>query len=419
MQIISITGTKGKTTVTRALSYVLHKQKESTLRVDTDGYYINEKQKGTLSESKKLFGLVPTVCPGKYLLAMQKYYPNFTAVLETAIGSSRRGGLGYRRHKVGIFTNVLEDHLGVTKRLQTREDIAKAKNFIFSAIGENGYAIFNADDKLVCSQLRCIPKKRSVTLLPVGFDLRHFDTQTHLEKGGSLITAADGFIILKTKNKNSRLIKIADIPWTFQGNFKPSVYNLMFILAGLHAAVDGHLSKKIIATLKGYRMDNAGGRLTLLENKQGVKILVDFAHEKYSLKEVADLAKKLSQNKTTGVLRLAPDRTDKMLLETGQFIANSFDYIFVYDKIDGIIRKSYISTGLTPSRKKGEISSIFLKGILSKKTDQQARQIIIEEKAIIESARLAEPGDVIVIICGDDHKRTLGYVKKYFKASFV
>jgi len=419
MKIISITGTKGKTTVTRALAYVLHEQKEPTLRVDTDGHYVNEKQKSTLSESKKLFGLVPTVCPGKYLLAMKKYHPVFTAILETAIGSSRRGGLGYRRHAVGIFTNVFEDHLGVTKRLRTRKDIAKAKNFVFSAIGEGGYAIFNADDKLVCSQLHYIPEKRNVTLLPVGLTLCHFNVQSHLEKGGAIITVENRFIVLKTKNKSSSLINIADIPWTFNGYFLPSVYNLMFILAGLYAAKNGRLSKKILTTLKDYRLDNTGGRLTLLKNKRGVKILIDFAHEKYSLKEVADLAKKLSQRKAIGILRLAPDRTDKMLLETGRFIANSFDHIFVYDKIDGIIKNKYVSTGLTPSRKKGEVSSIFLRGILSKKTDSRAKQIIIEEKAIAEAAKLAEPGDVVVIICGDNHIRTLSYVKKYFQASFA
>ena len=93
MKIISITGTKGKTTVTRVLSYVLHRLGENTLRVDTDGHYINELQKSTLTDSKNIFSLVPTVCPGKYLLDMRKYCPSYTAILETAIGSSGKGGL--------------------------------------------------------------------------------------------------------------------------------------------------------------------------------------------------------------------------------------------------------------------------------------------------------------------------------------
>jgi len=98
MKIISITGTKGKTTVTRALSEIIYKSGENVLRVDTDGHYINEKRKSTLEDSKKLFMLVPTVCPGKYLLDVKKYFPDFTAVFETAIGSSGSAGLGYGLH---------------------------------------------------------------------------------------------------------------------------------------------------------------------------------------------------------------------------------------------------------------------------------------------------------------------------------
>lgn len=419
MKIISITGTKGKTTVTRALAYLTHKQGIPTLRVDTDGHYVNEKQRSTLSDGKKLFGLVPTVCPGKYILDMKKYYPDFTAILETAIGSSRRGGLGYRRHKIGIFTNVLEDHLGVTKRLQTREDIAKAKSFIFSAIGDRGYAIFNADDKLVCSQLFCIPEKRKVKLIPIGYNLDCFDTKKHLEEGGRIITVENNYIILKSKIKTRRLLNLKDINWTFQGQFKPSVYNLMLILGGLYAFNEGKLLKKDIETLKSYKLDNHGGRLTLLENKQKVKILVDFAHEKYSLKEVADLGQKVCQNKTIGILRLAPDRTDRMILETGQYLSDCFDHIIVYDKIDGVNKKKYVSTGLTPSRYIGEVSNIFLKGILSKRKKGNAERIIIEENAIKKAAEIAQSGDVVIVICGDDHKKTISYIQKYFQANFV
>lgn len=48
MKIISITGTKGKTTVSRILDHVIHSLGETTLRVDTDGHFINEKQKAPL-----------------------------------------------------------------------------------------------------------------------------------------------------------------------------------------------------------------------------------------------------------------------------------------------------------------------------------------------------------------------------------
>jgi UDP-N-acetylmuramyl tripeptide synthase len=420
MKIIAITGTKGKTTITRALSYVISRQGEKTLRVDTDGYYINEKQRGNLSESLKLFGLVPTVCPGKYLIAMKKSFPDFTAILETALGCSRRAGLGYASHNIGIFSNVLEDHLGSTKRLKKRSDIAKAKQFIFTAVKKNGTLIFNADDKHVCSQLKYIPKSSLVTLLPIGLKFRFFDLKKHLSLGGQAITIKDACVIIKTKEKIKKIINPSEISWTFNGAFQPSLYNLMFILGGIYAYTNNKITKKQLADLKKYKLAKFGGRLTILENKKtNVKIIIDFAHEKYSLVEIGKLAKKLSTRKTIGIVRLAPDRTSKMLFETGQFIANSFDDLIVYDKIDGINRKVYKGHDLIPDRHPGDISKIFLEGILSKKTSGRAEQIIIEESAIKKAATLASSGDIVVVICGKDHKKTIGYVKKYFNASFT
>ena len=419
MKIISITGTKGKTTITRALSYVIHHSGDNVLRVDTDGHYINEKQRSTLIDSKNLFSLVPTVCPGKYLLDVRKQAADFTAVFETAIGCSGGAGLGYGLHQIGIFSNVLEDHLGASKRLRTRLDIAKAKDFIFSKIDVGGTAVFNGDDKLVCSQLNKIPAFRKIQLLPIGFNFKYFDIEKHLQEGGKIITPVDGYIAIKSAKKIERIIKIADIKWTFDGNFKPSVYNLMLIIGGLYAHNKHAVTKDNILALKKYSLDKLGGRLTLFENKNGVKILLDYAHERFSLGEVAKLGKSISKNKTIGVVRLAPDRTDKMLFETGQFIANRYDSLIVYDKIDGVNRKEYKGKKSNINRKTGEVSDIFFKGVLSKKHNGFSERILEEKNAIKKASEIAERGDVVIVICGDDHKKTVSYIKKYFKAYFI
>lgn len=421
MKIISITGTKGKTTVTRALSHIIHALKNTTLRVDTDGYYINEKLKGTIEESKKLFSLVPTVCPGKYLILMKPYFPDFTAIFETALGSSGAPGLGYGLHQIGIFTNVLEDHLGSSARLKRRADLAKAKRFIFSRIDVGGFLIFNADDRYVCSQIKFVPEHRKAKLIPVGLSFSAFDIKKHLKDRGVCFTVADDWVVLKSRKKNVRILKLTDVYWTFNGLFLPSVYNLLFILGGIYAYSNGRIPNKAVVTLKKYRLDQAGGRLTLLKNKSGVKILIDYAHEKYSLREVSKLAKKMTgtDGKTIGVVRLAPDRPDKVIFETGQFISNDFGQLIVYDKIDGVNRKRYVGKKSNIIREAGEVSQIFFKGISSRKKNGLVERIIIEDGAIKKASGLARPGDVVVVICGDDHKKTIASIKKYFRASFA
>ncbi len=417
--IISVTGTKGKTTVVRALSNIIHQLGENTLRVDTDGYYINEVKKGDLSESKKLFSLVPTVCPGKYILAMKRYYPNFSAIFEAAIGSSGTGGLGYGLHQIGIFTNVFEDHLGTSARLKSKLDLAKAKNFIFSRIDSKGYAVFNADDKYVCSQLWSIPKFRNVKLLPVGITFKNFNKNSHIHSGGKIITMENGWIVIVSKKESKKVIKPSEISWTFSGQFMPSVYNLMLIVAGLYAFNDGNISKMAISALKKYNLDKEGGRLTTLENKKrDIKIILDFAHEKFSLIEIAQLGNKIKRNRLIGIVRLAPDRTDEMIFNTGKVIAPYYDYLFIYDKIDGVTKKKYIGRKLDLKREVGEVSKLMYKGALKSK-NKNVERIIIEENAIKKAARIARKGDVVIVISGDDHKRTLKYIKRFFKAKFV
>lgn len=419
MQKISITGTKGKTTVTRALAFVINSLGNNTLRVDTDGHYINEERKSTLEDSKELFGLVPTVCPGKYLLDMKSMFPDFVAVFETAIGSSGSGGLGYGLHQTGIFLNVLEDHLGSSARLKTRMDIAKAKSFIFSRIDVGGLLVFNADDKYVCSQLRCIQPHKNPILLPFGMDFKYFDLAGHLETDGKYITIEKGVVVLVSKDEKREIIKVAEIKWTFDGFFKPSLFNLMAIIGGLYAFSNGKISEEALKYLKEYQMDSDGGRLTLLENEKGVKILIDYAHEKYSLKEVAKLGKKMKRKRLIGVVRLAPDRPDNVILETGKYIANAYDDIIIYDKIDGINKKRYEGRKQNLTREAGEVSKIFLEGVLSEKKKGLAERIIVEEESIRRAAEISKAGDVVVVICNDDHLKTIEFVKKYFNASLV
>ena len=420
MKIISVTVTKVKTTVVRALDFVINKSGTKTLRVDTDGHYINGRQKSTLEESKKLFMLVPTVCPGKYLLDARRMYPNFTAVFETAIGSSASAGLGYGLHQIGIFTNILEDHLKASKRLQTRMDLAKAKRFIFNRIDLEGTVVFNADDKYVCSQIGAVPKfRKPVYFLPVGFNFKYFDLKKHLKGGGKYITIEDGWVVIKSGKKTEKIISLTDIPWTFEGHFQPSVYNLMFIVGGLYVHNEGVITARNKKYLKKYRFDKFGGRLTLLENKRGVKILVDYAHEKFSLEEVAKLGKKIVKGRVIGVVRLAPDRTDEVITETGEYIANKYDDLIVYDKIDGVVRKEYKGRKSFFNRKIGEVSKIFYQGIKKAKRNGIIKNVIREDSAIKEASKMAQGGDLVVVICGDDHKRTIKLVQKYFNAKFV
>lgn len=419
---MSVTGTKGKTTTVAIISDALQALGKNTLKVDTTGHFVNGERKSTLDDSKKTWRLVPSVCPGRYLWEFHQnpeLGENGVAVLECSLGSSAISGLGYRYHKVGVFLNVFEDHLGSSDRIQSREDIAKAKEFIFSRLlHSNSYAVFNADDALVVDRLKKLPSK-DINLIPFGINFEQFDVESHLESGGVAVTInSEKEIILKKKEQIVVIANLRRIPWAFEGEFLPSIYNLMAAAAAVYGYLDGILPQNVEEVFNAIRLDPYGGRLTLLESKSGVKILADYAHEKTSLKTVAELARKQisRKNKVIGVVRLAYDRTDDLLQETGREIASSYDSFVVYDKIDGYWRKAK-RKGTRFSEVDGRVSQIFADAI--KESHADVTRIVREDQAIQHAAKTAKPGDIVVVIVNDDIERSIQFIQDAFKADFL
>jgi UDP-N-acetylmuramyl tripeptide synthase len=414
-QIISVTGTKGKSTIVYVLASILNAS-EKVLRVDTTGYYIDGKQQGTLSDSQRIAGLVPTVAPGRYLESM-KEVEKFTAVLECALGCSGLAGLGYRHHDVGVFTNVLEDHIGSSQRLKTRKDIAEAKKFIFSRVKPGGCAVFNADDKLVCSMLKHV--REGSVLIPCGLSFKHFNLKKHLSKGGTYVSVQDGWAVVASADKQSRIVKVKDVSWTFEGAYAPSVQNLLYIVGALWAHNGGRLPTAQRKLLKQSRLDPFGGRLTRLKTRTGIHILADYAHEKYSLASIGDLARTLADspsNRVIGVVRLAYDRTDQLIKDTALHIKPHYDEFVVYDKIDGFWKKPKKTTG-SFKMKTGYISGVLNSSL--ERAGAKTVRIVREDEAIEYASSIARPGDVVVIIVNDDIRRSIGFIKDKFKAKFI
>jgi cyanophycin synthetase len=419
--IISVTGTKGKTTTVAIIADVLQKLNHNVLKVDTVGHYVNGVQKSTLDDSKDIWRLVPSVAPGRYLYeffidpGLQK---NGVAVLECSLGSSALPGMGYRYHNVGVFLNVYEDHIGNSERIKSKEDIAKAKAFIFKRLTRGSHAVFNADDELVCQTLKALPKGFNINLLPCGFDFSYFDLKEHLSNRGKAITIdKHKNIVIRSQDGDEIIFSAKDIPWTFNGEFMPSLWNLMHAAGAVYGFYKGRLPKNIQEVFEAVRLDKYSGRLTVLESDKGVKIIADYAHEKVSINKVAELARSMvsGNGQTIGIVRLAQDRTEELIVDTGKTIADSFDKFIVYDKIDGYWRQPKEVPRFP--EEVGKIAQILYKAIKSK--NPNVERIIREDQAIERAAKIAKKGDVVVIIVNDNIKRSIDFIQKYFKAEFL
>lgn len=425
--IISVTGTKGKTTTVAIIADVLQKLEKNVLKVDTTGHFVNGERRSTLDEAKDAWRLVPSVAPGRYLyefLLDPSLKENGVAVLECSLGSSASSGLAYRYHNVGVFLNVFEDHIGSSDRITSKEDIVKAKQFILSRLDPNdAVAVFNADDEYVCSALGALPKEiqnDASILLPVGLTFLSFDIDTHLRSGGNAITLTDDLkIVLRSKQADKVLADISNIPWAFGGQFMPSVWNLLAAAAALYGYFHGELPAGFREAFESVRLDPYGGRLTLLRAANGATILADYAHEKESLASVAALGRTLikGDGQLMGVVRMAYDRTNELKFETGVVVGRSFDSVVVYEKIDGYWRMPVEKKHARFPQEIGATSEVVTEGVAS--VNKSVTRIMREDEALEYAAQHAQPNDVVVVIVNDDIERSIGFIKEKFYADFI
>lgn len=423
--IIAVTGTKGKTTTVAVIADVLRKLDHNVLKVDTTGHFVNGERKSTLDDAKAIWRLVPTVAPGRYLWEFYihpELRENGVAVLETALGASGAPGVGYRYHNVGVFLNVFEDHIGSSDRIQSKADIVKAKDFVFRLLDpRSGYAVFNADDEFVLTALPSIPSelRKPSAMIACGLTFDKFDVTTHLSEGGIVVTVDEAKqLVVRQLQGEVVVADLTVIPWTFGGTFSPSVWNLMSAVGALYGYFGGALPAGFRQALESVRLDPYGGRLTLLESDKGVKILADYAHEKVSLASVADLGRTMldGTGKLIGVVRLAHDRTDDLMRETGKIVGEAYDQLVVYEKIDGYLRKPQPTSTRFPQIT-GRTSEIFAGAIAE--VNQNTERILREDEALARAAEVAKPGDVVVVIVNDDIERSIRFIKEKFHANFI
>lgn len=418
LPIITVTGTKGKTTVVSLVASYLRNTNHSVLHVDTSGHFMNGMRKSTAADSRAIWGIgTVTAAPGRYLFEFVDH-PEFfeedpVAVLESSFSSSR-WGLGYKTHKVGIFLNVFEDHIDPRGLIKTRSDLARAKSFVFSSIEKNGYAVFNADDEYVCSVLDTI-SSRSIELIPCGKDLNYFDIQMHLKNDGKYVKLEENKVVLHDADSQTVLADLNAMDWAFNGAYEPLALNIMYAAAGLYAFNEGNFTEDMRRMIENTSLDPSTGRMVVMKAKNGATIIADFAHEKHSLQAIADLGRKIlpSGGKLRAVVRLSHERPDDVITDTGNEIGRIFDDVVVYDKIDGHFRKPRPPYIKRYPQVIGRTSEVLAKAI--RETNPHVERIVREDEAIESMANHTGPQDVVIVIANDEVERSLGFMAQSFQ----
>lgn len=382
--IISVTGTNGKTTVTRLISHTLALAGKTVGMTSTSGVYINGecKLKGDNTGPRSA-----------QLVLTDKNVE--VAVLETARGGVIRKGLGYDLADVGVVVNISEDHLGIDG-IDTLEDMAFVKSLVVEAVKEDGYAILNGDDRMTQYILDRIHSR--VVLFTQ--NPKNLLVINHLKSGGKAVAVESKSIYVLSENKKQFISGIDEIPITFGGLAACNIENSLAAVSALSA-----LNVPVGAIRNGLRTfkpdaDSNPGRFNIFD-MGNFKVMLDYGHNPAGYTAVIDYISKSDAERLVGIVGMPGDRTDKSIREVGALCGKAFSRVYI--KEDGDLR----------GRMPGEAADILYDSVLGAGLDKDSVEIIYsEEKALETAIQEAKSGDLILMFY-EHFEPVLEIIEKY------
>lgn len=315
--ILAITGTNGKTTVTRLVAHMFETSHQCVGMTSTDGTYIRRER------------ILEGDCSGPRSAQAVLLHPRVeVAVLEVARGGILRAGLGFDWCSVGVVTNVSPDHLG-QGGINTLEELARVKQVVIESVAKDGHAVLNADDPLVAEMAAATKGK-------VVYFSRHADNpilQAHLAGGGMGVFVENGTIVTARDGRRLLLTHLDRIAFTAGGTIRFQLENALAATAAAWA--QGLNPAFIVRALTTFRMDPtmAPGRFNVLA-VAGRQVILDYGHNVAAIKALGEAVPPGGERRNIMVVGLPGDRRDEDILATVQATLPFVDEYVLHDLRD-------------------------------------------------------------------------------------
>lgn len=367
--ICAVTGTNGKTTVTRLIAHTLSLTGLKVGMTTTSGVYLGDEC------------ILPGDNTGAVSASIVLSHPETqAAVLETARGGIVRRGLGYDLADVGVITNISEDHLG-QDGINTLEDLAHVKSLVVEAVKPWGSAVLNADDKMTpyfLKRVRC-------NVLMFAMNQDSVLLKEHLKQGGNAVWAHQGGLYAQYLGKTTILCRVEDIPITLKGMASCNVENALAAAAALLGL--GIPENQIRHGLTSFQPDGEDnpGRFNIFQ-VGGVKVMLDYGHNIAGYSHVIDFLKKQNAKRLVGVIGVPGDRQDDAVMKVGALCGQHFHKLII--KEDADLR----------GRKPGEIAELLRRSAQKSGNPKLELEVCLkEEDALAKAIASAQPGDFIAV----------------------
>ncbi|RII14820.1 UDP-N-acetylmuramoyl-L-alanyl-D-glutamate--2,6-diaminopimelate ligase [Streptomyces sp. YIM 130001] len=296
MDMVAVTGTNGKTSVSYMVESVLRIAEGTKVGViGTGGNRIGDQ----LIPMPRSVLTTPESPDFQYLLGHMRDHEVNTVVLEATSMGLLNHRIDHSFLDVGIFTNLTQDHLDDHGTMQHYRD---AKLRLFSGLCRR--AVVNADDPVGALIPAMMPGLVRTYALDSAADYRATDLDM------------DAFGTRFTLHHDGRKYPAA-IP--VPGRF--SVSNALATLAACH--VLGHDLAGLVAALD--RMPPVPGRLERFEAPSGASVIVDYAHSPDSLDKVLAAIRDFATARVITVFGCGGDRDVTKRTEMGEIAGTHSD----------------------------------------------------------------------------------------------
>jgi cyanophycin synthetase len=370
--IVSITGTNGKTTVTRMISHVLMDAGLSVGTTTTDGIYLNG----------KLVVKGDTTGPASAMSILEDRAVE-VAVLETARGGIVRRGLGYDWSDVAVMTNIGPDHIG-QDGIESVEDILWIKSLVAERVREGGTLILNADDE----RLARLAERDAISRVPKTFTYFSLSQHNpvlleHTVAGGAAFFFRDGWIVEVEGGVEHPIVEAAAIPATMRGTADFQIANAMAAVAAARAL--GLSREEVAASITGFHNDAENPGRANLYKIGGGYVMVDYGHNPDAFDAICRMAAKWEDCRVTGIIGVPGDRDNSVIEQAGRIAARGFHRVIIREDKD------------LRGRASGEVAKFLCQAVNDEWPGTECHIVLDEIEALRSEIEGMQDGQVIVI----------------------
>ncbi|WP_433259359.1 UDP-N-acetylmuramoyl-L-alanyl-D-glutamate--2,6-diaminopimelate ligase (plasmid) [Streptosporangium sp. CA-135522] len=353
MNVVAVTGTNGKTSISYMVEAVLRIGAKARVGViGTDGYRVGHE----LILVNRTTPTTPESVDLHHILRCMRDRGTGTVIMEASSIALTRHRVECADIDVGIFSNLTPDHLDSHGSM---EQYKQAKLRLFSGMCRR--AVANADDPVSADIAALMPGAVTTFGIDAAADFRATDLT---------VEAAGTRFVLHHDGRQ----RLAQVP--IPGRF--AVHNALATVAACH--VLGHDLDAVVDALAV--LPPIPGRFETIQTPAGVSVVVDYAHSADSLEKVLSTIGGFAPGRIITVFGCGGDRDRTKRALMGEIAAERSDLVIV-----------------TNDNPRGEdpetIADQIIAGVA--KTGTEHERILDRRAAIQRALSVAKAGDVVLI----------------------